>query len=325
MKKKMTWLRLHNTVADDPKVQQLPAPMFKDWVNLLCIACRYGGALPDTKSIAFTLRCSEEDAEQRVRALIQAKLVDEVDGQRCMHDWSWWQFEGTSTARVRKHRERKRSETVPCNEGETPQIQKQSTEPDTEPDTEPHSESESQSDTESDQNQTATALDSKYFRRNETNSHPATPLEHDESAEEQFWKLAPEASSKGISQARVSKLLDGCEDYEEALAVLRRAMKARLPGAYISKVIREKAAEQAIDGAIIAPEVVCDARREGYDVKRHVIAGNATIWEVGGDFYDQWGESIDDDDPRHPNHPHHKSLSTRAVTPPISQESGASH
>jgi len=36
------WFRFYNDALDNPKVQLLPSDLFKTWVNLLCIASRFG-------------------------------------------------------------------------------------------------------------------------------------------------------------------------------------------------------------------------------------------------------------------------------------------
>jgi hypothetical protein len=116
------WFRFYNSTADNPKVQLLPDHLFKAWVNLLCLACRHNGALPDTKAIAFTLRCSEDDAKSRIDALVNARLIDDVEGVRRPHDWNDWQYESdNSTPRVRAHRQRKQDETHHVTVDETDQ------------------------------------------------------------------------------------------------------------------------------------------------------------------------------------------------------------
>src|SRR5258705_98024 len=121
------WFRFYNSAADNPKVQLLPDHLFKAWVNLLCLACRHNGALPDTKAIAFTLRCSEDDGKNSINALVNAGLIDDVEGTRRPHDWTDWQYESdSSTPRVRAHRERKQDETHHVTVDETDQCQSQS-------------------------------------------------------------------------------------------------------------------------------------------------------------------------------------------------------
>jgi hypothetical protein len=52
----------------------------KAWINLLCLASKGKGVLPDAKGIAFGLRISEQRAEKILSSLRDAGLVDEKDG-----------------------------------------------------------------------------------------------------------------------------------------------------------------------------------------------------------------------------------------------------
>ena len=57
----MKWFRFYADALDDPKVQRLPPPIFKTWVNLLCLASKNEGNLPSAEECAFALRMSDED------------------------------------------------------------------------------------------------------------------------------------------------------------------------------------------------------------------------------------------------------------------------
>jgi hypothetical protein len=74
----MQWFRLYNEVADDAKVQRLPADLLKAWINTLCIASKYDGTLPALPELAFCLRLTEEEAQMRLNGLIDARLLDEL-------------------------------------------------------------------------------------------------------------------------------------------------------------------------------------------------------------------------------------------------------
>lgn len=78
----MKWLRLYVDVLDDPKVQRLPAPLFKVWVNLLCLTQKHGGHLPSLDDIAFALRMSESDTATALESLTErgALTIDESGG-----------------------------------------------------------------------------------------------------------------------------------------------------------------------------------------------------------------------------------------------------
>lgn len=118
------WFRFYDTVLDDPKVQRLPAPLFKTWVNLLCLASRLGGTLPNVSDMAWTLRMDEDELGAQVQRLIDAGLLEKGNDTFAPHNWNERQFQSdTSTSRVQKFRDKKRN--VSCNDernvsGETP-------------------------------------------------------------------------------------------------------------------------------------------------------------------------------------------------------------
>src|ERR1039458_796616 len=104
----MEWFRYYTRTLDCRKVQALPPPLFKHWVNLLCVSSLHGGVLPALSEIAFRLRFTERTAQQIVDSLCTAKLVDRNDdGTFQMHDWNEHQYVSDDVAkRVRKHREK---------------------------------------------------------------------------------------------------------------------------------------------------------------------------------------------------------------------------
>ena len=129
----MQWFRFYHSVANNRKVQRLPARLFRTWVNLLCLASENGerGTLPAPEDLAFGLRTSAEKANIDLERLIEAGLIDRDGDELRMHDWNLWQYESdSSTLRVREHRARKNETPMKRfrNDGVTP--------PDTEADTE---------------------------------------------------------------------------------------------------------------------------------------------------------------------------------------------
>lgn len=127
------WFRVYEDMVDDPKVQRLPAPLFKTLVNLWCLASSHGGALPSVSDIAFKLRVSEAVAGKAIRDLISAGLIDEFEDCYRPHNWNGRQFKSdSSTTRVQKHRNAKRNadetlhetppETDTDTEAETPSL-----------------------------------------------------------------------------------------------------------------------------------------------------------------------------------------------------------
>ena len=97
------WLRFYVRTLNNPKVQRLSSGDFKGWVNLLCLAKEYDGALPPVEDVAFRLRLSKRKVTSLLKSL---RFNGLVDGDR-MHDWDEMQHPSdSSTERVRQHRER---------------------------------------------------------------------------------------------------------------------------------------------------------------------------------------------------------------------------
>lgn len=103
------WFRMYSDVLDDPKVQKLPLALFKTWVNLLCLASRHDGMLPDIEDIAFSLRIDEATCADFINDLVERGLLDAGDGVR-PHNWDARQFKSDKdeTAAERKRAQRLR-------------------------------------------------------------------------------------------------------------------------------------------------------------------------------------------------------------------------
>lgn len=108
------WFRFYDCALDDPKVQRLPDRLFKAWVNLLCLASRNAGRLPDLPDVAFALRMSDEDAIDIINDLAAAELIDGDDDGYFPHNWKGRQFSSdndeTAAERKRKQRDREAAE-----------------------------------------------------------------------------------------------------------------------------------------------------------------------------------------------------------------------
>lgn len=108
----MRWLRLYETVLDDPKVQRLSPELFKAWINVLCVACRKDGIIPtNPDDLGFMLRTDAGTARRWFAELLAAGLIDcKPGGPPRPHDWDEYQFvSDNSTERVRAYRARKRA------------------------------------------------------------------------------------------------------------------------------------------------------------------------------------------------------------------------
>lgn len=101
------WFRFYGEALNDPKVQRLPATLFKTWVNLLCIASQHDGILPSIEEVSFSLRMEEKQTRKQLLELIDCNLIDEENGHFHPHNWKKRQYKSdTSKERVRAFRER---------------------------------------------------------------------------------------------------------------------------------------------------------------------------------------------------------------------------
>lgn len=124
------WFRMYNEALDDPKVQQLPAEIFKGWVNLLCLAARHDGVFQE-QDIPFALRISQAKADALVESVVKAGLFERAADGLTPHNWNGRQHKSdVSNDRVKRHRERRRN--VECNVTPTVTVTPSETETETE-------------------------------------------------------------------------------------------------------------------------------------------------------------------------------------------------
>jgi hypothetical protein len=101
----MKWFRFYSDALDDPKVQRLPAELFRAWVNILCLASRHGGTLPPVEDIQFALRLSADAVAVLLADLKAHGLIDETDAGMAPHNWNKRQYKSDNvTLRVQKNR-----------------------------------------------------------------------------------------------------------------------------------------------------------------------------------------------------------------------------
>jgi|GEM_PF-6888354 len=114
----MDWFRFYTNVVEDPKVQCLDGDTFKGWVNVLCLAAKNEGIVPDESALSFHLRMDVIGIRSLVDRLRIATLIDPIKGGRngkryAVHGWSKRQYKSdTSTARVKRFRERSKTVAV---------------------------------------------------------------------------------------------------------------------------------------------------------------------------------------------------------------------
>lgn len=113
------WFRFYDDAVNDPKIIRLPDDLYRAWVNILCIAAKNDGVLPELGDVALTLRVKEARAAELITKLVLAKLLDDHNGVYSPHNWQGRQFKSDDSGpRVRKHREKKlrnANVTTECN------------------------------------------------------------------------------------------------------------------------------------------------------------------------------------------------------------------
>jgi hypothetical protein len=119
------WFRVYDDLIDDPKVQRLPAELFRALINLWCLASKGDGELPPMEDVAYKLRVSVLRAAQIISKLGEAGLLDAGENGPTPHNWSGRQYKSdVSTERVKRFR--KRHETVSATPPDTESEQRQS-------------------------------------------------------------------------------------------------------------------------------------------------------------------------------------------------------
>lgn len=108
----MKWFRFYNEALHDPKVQKLPGELFKTWVNILCIASKYGGEIP-VADLSHHLSHRYDRIDREVDELIRRGLLTYGGGLIIPHNWFGRQYKyDNQVERIRRYRESKRRAKV---------------------------------------------------------------------------------------------------------------------------------------------------------------------------------------------------------------------
>lgn len=102
------WFRMYADVLDDPKVQRLPAELFKIWVNLLCLASRNEGVIPCAEDVAFALRITPAKASEVISQFIERGLMDQMNDELKPHNWDKRQYKSDKDETAAKRQANKR-------------------------------------------------------------------------------------------------------------------------------------------------------------------------------------------------------------------------
>lgn len=277
------WFRFYHETLDDPKAQSLPPELFKAWVNLLCIACRNNGKLPED-NIAFLLRMDEKKAAKIIGELIKRGLIDRSSNGLEPHNWTSRQFKSdVSTGRVEEFRERQRngecnvSNPVSTNVSDGVSSAVSETASETAPETETESETERKKDPPA--------------------AAPELPLstngaDPNGSPEDQFWARVDDLEERNILprslMAKLGKAVHG--DFDQALDALDASQRARVPKTYLATVVRRIEAENRPPPAsptVGRPAWMIEAENEGYPVTRE-----GKYWRMGTALFNDEGEQV---------------------------------
>lgn len=111
-----SWFRMYDDILSDPKIQMLPAAIFKSWVNCLCIAAKNNGDCGDDKGLSFTLdRAAGRPSGSTIGSahviyMVELGLLERCGTNLTPHNWHIRQYKSDkSTQRVRDMRKRFRS------------------------------------------------------------------------------------------------------------------------------------------------------------------------------------------------------------------------
>ncbi len=234
----MRWFRFYPEALNDPKVQQLPAALFRQWINVLCIAAERDGddwgSLPPMTQLAYQLRKSEAATATLVDRLSAAGLLDHNDGIYSPHNWAKRQFRSDDVnARVKKHRQRPRN--VSRNGIETPpEYRVQSTE------------------TDSPKGQAPPAFRDRYLAAQTVPQRLAACIDH--------WPHELEPQDKNHLGGLIKRLGGG----QDAVMKLSGAMGAIEPLRYLEGVLKNGKAERTPGRSKEQATTGADEAREGW-------------------------------------------------------------
>jgi DnaD/phage-associated family protein len=108
------WIKLWVEILDDPKISKFPDWLFRYFIYLLLIAKEYDhdGLLQPVPELAWRLRLREEQITETLRALTEVGVVCEDAGNYRIKNFSKRQAIPSSALRVKKFREKQKSQSI---------------------------------------------------------------------------------------------------------------------------------------------------------------------------------------------------------------------
>ena len=73
------WFRFYAESVNDPKVQLLPAHLFKTWVNLLCVNSLYPDSTISDSDMAWRLRLTADEWKATKAEFVSGGLINEAN------------------------------------------------------------------------------------------------------------------------------------------------------------------------------------------------------------------------------------------------------
>jgi hypothetical protein len=102
------WFRLYSEFAHDPKIQMMPEAMQRRYIMLMCMRCSETLETLHEAEIAFQMRLTDEELTKTKELFLSKGFIDD---EWNLTNWEKRQYvSDTSTARVRKHRDKKKDE-----------------------------------------------------------------------------------------------------------------------------------------------------------------------------------------------------------------------
>lgn len=118
----MNWFKYYHEDMHDPNVQALRPPVFKFWINLLCLASkqRDRGTLPDIPDICYATRTREDHADKYLQELVYARLIGQTDsGELFIIGWDTRQGVPNKSAESPRERRPRRARSARAAELQT--------------------------------------------------------------------------------------------------------------------------------------------------------------------------------------------------------------
>lgn len=102
----MKWFRFYERWLDDPQIQGLDPILFRDWINILCVACRHDGVVTENVAeLGYLLRCPPDQAARALQHFVEIAFLTKTKRGLIVARWDEMSKKSdTSTERVKRYR-----------------------------------------------------------------------------------------------------------------------------------------------------------------------------------------------------------------------------